>query len=355
MSEVEYYEGWWAKNRKSVLSKRKERYESDSRYREKARERSKHARERAIQEKSDAMVVRVPRIRPPEEVYLAGRKVLAYGIEILSRIVGKSRVTVYSWERKGWLPGTMIKSSRGEKLYTAGMIRIVAQAVEKYSKKGLNRGKRRFNGFPMFEEIQAGWAALANGSHKDDDVDLGDLISDTVRMPLVITTEKISVNGNRVDVYTVEMLAREVGRSKYMIPVWESKCLIPPSPIKNSRNWRLYTAEMIMVVKAMIKDALPSLLNPDIIYNKIRDGWIDVGIEAMTLKEWKKILAEKAAAKAAKGRTEIGQRGGSRDPQAAHMSAPEGTEHERSEETGINGGNAGEDTGATGSGSGGEV
>ncbi len=300
MSEAEYYDDWWAKNRKSVLSKRKERYESDSEYRKKARERSKEARERATKEKSEARIVRVPRIRPPEEVCLAGKNVLAYGLEILARIVGKSRVTVYSWERKGWLPKTLIESSRGEKLYTAGMIRVVAQAVEKYSKEGLNRGKRRFDGAPMFKEIQAGWAALASGSQPDDDVDLRDLIADTVRMPSVITVEEINVNGNKVDVYTVEMLAREVGRSKYMIPVWESKCIIPRSPIKNSRNWRLYTAEMIMVVAKVVKDALPSLSDPYVIYNKVRAGWIEVGVVALTLEEWKEELAEKAAAKATK-------------------------------------------------------
>lgn len=284
--ERAYYRTWWEKNKDRVLAHRKERYAKDPEYREKAAEYSRKSRQRKSDERKAAtephedspggvVAVRIPRIRKPEEVPWKGKTVKAYGIEVLCRAIGRSRVTIYSWERKGWLPKTPLTSSREEKLYTAGMIEVVAQIVRAYEEEGLSRGRQQFSvyGQAMHDKILAGWDAL-NG---DEDVDLSQYIS--IRVPSVVT-KIVEINGEQVECYTVEMLSRAIGRSKYMIPVWEKNGVIPRTPLTNKRGWRLYTADMIEVVRTAVKRRGGSILKDPVgIYEDVAAGWEMFGIE----------------------------------------------------------------------------
>lgn len=284
--ERAYYRTWWEKNRERVLEHRKERYATDPEYRDKAAEYSRKSRERKSSERKAAteptgdgpggvVAVRIPRVRKPTRVRWKRRMVQAYGIEVLCRAIGRSRVTIYSWERKGWLPKTPLISSREEKLYTAGMIEVVAKVVKAYEEEGLSRGRQQFSvyGQAMHDKIQAGWDELRG----DEKVDLSQYIS--IRVPSVVT-KVVEVNGEQVECYTVEMLSRAIGRSKYMVPVWEKNGVIPRTPLTNKRGWRLYTPDMIEVVRTAVKRRGGSILkDPEGIYEDVAAGWEMLGIE----------------------------------------------------------------------------
>ena len=280
-----YYRTWWEKNRERVLEHRKDRYANDPEYRQRSAEYSRRSRQRKNQEEREAirdsddgpggMATRIPRMRKPESVEWKGKMVKAYGIDVLCRAIGRSRVTVYSWERKGWMPKTELKSLRDEKLYTAGMIEVVAKLVKEYEEEGLTRGRHRFAtcGKEMCQKIQQGWDQLQG----DEEVDLTQHIS--IRVPSVVT-KRIQINGEEVECHTVEMLARAIGRSKYMIPVWEKRGVLPRSPLTNKRGWRLYTVDMIEVVRTAVQRQGGGVLkDAETVYEDVAAGWEMLGIE----------------------------------------------------------------------------
>jgi len=123
------FKTWYAKNKEDFNAKRRARYANDPEYRAKQRARTEEwkARQRELRraERGDA-----PRTRDRTiMVECAGGKVAMHTIGVFSERVGKSIVTLRSWERKGFLPESPFRSSRGDRLYTDAMIDVVAGIV----------------------------------------------------------------------------------------------------------------------------------------------------------------------------------------------------------------------------------
>jgi len=265
------YEEWWEKNKKRYNENRRQRWREDPEYRDKVRSWGKKSRDKEVDERSKASSIRRSATREPEEVQWGKLVLMAYGTDVLARYIGRSKTTIYSWEHNGWMPRTPLLSSRGEKLYTPGMMKVVRDVVRKFEKKGLSRGKAKVDGDKMREQILAGWMKMRDEGEPNVRLNFKKMIS----VP-EIETRKIDVNGKEEEAYTTEVLARAVARSRYQMPIWEKDGYLPETPFRSARNWRLYTKEMILVVK----EAMDERVAPDKeMYEEIVAGWLAVGIE----------------------------------------------------------------------------
>ena len=251
------------------MKRRRSRYHNDPDYKERVKARAKAERERVAQARREEPRVRVRALKRPVTVKRAGADTLAYGIEILCRAIRRSRWTVYSWERKGWLPRTDLESGRGDKLYTAGMILAVRAAVEKYESLGLRRGKHPFDhGDAMRAEIEAAWKKLAEDGETGVELDPADM----VRVPSIPAPVMVTVNGEQVEAYSVEYLARAIGRSKYRISIMEQRGTIPETPLRaHGDQWRVYTRAMIEAARSAFES-----------------GRDESEVGAMILEEWRR-------------------------------------------------------------------
>lgn len=267
----EYFKKWWDGHRETTLKRRKDRYQEDPEYKERIKARAKADRERLAEARKAEPRVRVRVLRKPVEVERGGQRLPAYGIEILCRAIRRSRWTIYSWERKGWLPRSPLESPRGDKLYTAGMIAAVRTAVEKYEPMGLHRGKHPFEqGATMLAEIEAEWSRLERDGEAGIELDPTTM----VRVPSIPAPVVVTVNGEQVEAYSVEYLARVIGRSKYRIAILEQRGVIPETPLRaHGDQWRVYTRAMIEAARDAFESADESEVGA-----RITEEWRRLGV-----------------------------------------------------------------------------
>lgn len=265
------YDEWWEKNKAAVNKKRRERWKSDPEYRAKAKEWGRTARKKEVKERRNAVAIRRSGVREPEEVEWGGKAVLAYGTDVLARYIGRSKTTVYAWEQREWLPRTPLLSSRGEKLFTPGMMRVVKSVVKRFESKGLQRGRGKVDGEAMHDAIWSGWMKLKEDGEEPVRLNFKKMIA----VPKV-EVRTVEVGGRKMEAFTTDTLARAVGRSRYQMAVWEERGFLPKTPFKSHRDWRLYTKRMIRVVKAaMRKREFPDKE----MFMEIVSGWREAGIE----------------------------------------------------------------------------
>jgi hypothetical protein len=92
----------------------------------------------------------------------------------------------------------------------------------------------------------------------------------------------VLIGGERVECFTIGQLAKRVNRTQQALNNWQRWDLFPQTPIRTEGNIRLYTAEMIEVVKAAI-DSRPGpkqfVRRGDAeFYHQILNGWRELGI-----------------------------------------------------------------------------
>lgn len=270
MNQFKYSE-WWEENRAAVNERRRWRWRNDPEYRERAKKWGKQKSGIEKRERNAAAVVRRKFTRNPEEVEFGGRRVLAYGISVLARYVGRKKQTINSWERKGFLPRTPLMSKRGERLYTPGMMKAIKDVVRKMEKEGLTKGRRRVDGDKMYRLILRRWKKIEESGEGNVRIDFSNLIE----VPDIVE-KSVVVDGEEKKAFTTEMLARVCRRSRYQVQVWEQKGFLPKTPFLTTRRWRLYTREMMEVVR----EAMESRSAPDeSMYDEIVEGWRELGIE----------------------------------------------------------------------------
>lgn len=156
----EYFAQYYEVNRESLSQKRKEKYENDPEYRERAKQAAKRRRKRLKKEREELRAKgllpssdRRTGPREPVEVLIGDSRMLAYTITVAAQKVGRSPDTLNYWAKKGLLPQTPVRSPRGERLYTDGMILIIKSAVMKRGEVSAKDGMFR-------QEILEGWRQL---------------------------------------------------------------------------------------------------------------------------------------------------------------------------------------------------
>lgn len=158
-SRSEYYRTYYEDHRADLSDKRRTRYETDPEYRENAKEAARRYRQKKKAERDQLRAEgKLPPARPkgprkPIEVSVNGTKALAHTITVAAERIGRSVDTLNHWSKVGLLPGTPIRSPRGDRLFTDGMILVIRMAVMKRGEVSVKDGTFK-------AEIENGWRSL---------------------------------------------------------------------------------------------------------------------------------------------------------------------------------------------------
>lgn len=166
------YGAWYAKNSKDLSERRKSRYQSDPEYRQRVIENNRKYRRVKAMERMAApqSMVRIPRHRKPTvlDVEIGGVKISKQMVHVgfFARAIGRSVSTVHQWERNGVIPRTPFvaaSAAKQERLYTAEMIRIVQDHIER--RNGIISKKDP----SFFSDIRDGWREIGIEADASDD------------------------------------------------------------------------------------------------------------------------------------------------------------------------------------------
>jgi len=162
------YKSWYERNKEKLAMRRKARYYTDAKYRNKILNLNVHNSEKRKELKAlaiqDGSFQAKP--KPPRKVSAIVMKIPLKGVMQdvqmmrvggLAKIIGRSVVAIYLWEKSGLMPPTpfsLNNKAKKERLYTVDMANVVLAALncrdEKLSK--LDPGFRN--------EVVTGWASL---------------------------------------------------------------------------------------------------------------------------------------------------------------------------------------------------
>lgn len=258
-TDKSYYKSWYERNRDARNAKRRAAYASDAEIRAaslQANRARRLAQRKALQVEDPALVSSrfatdrwqtVPLHLPTGEVVEA----LTFGA--LIQALGRSRSVVKLWERTGLIPKTPYATERGFRLYTP------AQVAEIRAKL-LAAGR--------LQDTTA-----ASESHKRATAQLTFPDGRTQREVL----------------YTLSALAALVGRRTSTISQWESKGILPLSPLTvlvGNRSFRYYTlAQMEVVRSAYFAHGRAIRIEgaADAMRSAIESGWADLQLEGVTV------------------------------------------------------------------------
>lgn len=97
---------------------------------------------------------------PSKEYFLRGEPAVCYSIGSVAKVLGKSQVTIRSWEQKGWMPMPKARTAapqrptiegkavKGRRLYTRQQVEYLIQAFE-----SANLGDSKKADWPKFKQL----------------------------------------------------------------------------------------------------------------------------------------------------------------------------------------------------------
>lgn len=154
-----YQRAYYEKNRDALSEERKRRYREDPAYREAmlAQVRAYRANKRKERERLRKAGLIAPAHpggpREPLRVTVNGISTIAYTVGRVAIEIRRSKDVINYWTRIGLLPQTPFRSTRGDRLYTEGMVLVMQLAIGKRSRVASN--DREFT-----HEIRSGWEGL---------------------------------------------------------------------------------------------------------------------------------------------------------------------------------------------------
>jgi len=86
------------------------------------------------------------------------------------------------------------------------------------------------------------------------------------------------VDGKKIIVHRIAVLAKRIGRSVDVLNKWINCGSVPQTPFRTRRGDRLYTDGMILVVKFSVQAKGIVGHNTDV-YDEIVEGWAELGID----------------------------------------------------------------------------
>jgi len=151
-----YFQFYYAERKADLSQKRKDRYQADPEYRERAKEAARAYRRRKKEERERLRASgELPPARPkgprkPVDVMIRGERCQAYTVTVTAQRLNRSVDTINYWTKVGLLPPTPIRSKRGDRLYTDAMIVVMQTAISR-------RGKVALKDTAFCQEILDGW------------------------------------------------------------------------------------------------------------------------------------------------------------------------------------------------------
>lgn len=156
-----YFQRYYEENKEEINEKRRERYQNDPDYRARSLEASKRYRER----KRKKGRVRVARLRAAKEYRTGdGAKIKLYSVGVFATFIGRSAQSLSHWEKRGIMPDTPFRDTRGYRLFSRGMMEVV--------KREVGQKRRLYPVDPeMCERIREGWIGLGIPVGAEGDLD----------------------------------------------------------------------------------------------------------------------------------------------------------------------------------------
>jgi hypothetical protein len=132
----DYQHDYYLKNKDELSKRRKSKYQNDPIARERAKESARlyRAKKKAERDRlrSEGKLPRAKSVGPrePIDIEIDGKMFKGYTITILSNRIGRSKDTINHWINIGTVPKTPFRSTRGDRLYTDGMILAIKMAIQ---------------------------------------------------------------------------------------------------------------------------------------------------------------------------------------------------------------------------------
>lgn len=121
-----YFQGYYAENREKILGNRRERYQNDPEYKEKVLRSSREYRKNQRREPR----VKTKRLRRPVTGTSAdGTEVQLCSAGALAILLQRSVQAINDWQKKGLLPETPYRDTRGLRYFTPEMMLAVQRVV----------------------------------------------------------------------------------------------------------------------------------------------------------------------------------------------------------------------------------
>jgi DNA-binding transcriptional MerR regulator len=254
ISAAEYYQQWYKENKDAWNAMRRNKYKNSAEYRMKVSEwNRKHRQQRQkehVEEQKKRVEERIIKPHRPRKFVVtmedhSGKKasITLFTIGMLVKVLGRSAMTIRKWEDTGVIPATPIRTSRGDRFYTAEFIELIVQLLQKKEKIGYETGPQKM--VPVLKKVR---------------------FKDGVR---------------ELKLFRISALARAIGRSIVALEYMEKRGLIPETPFKvSSLNKRLYSYEMIEVVRKALIDCGDRIKEDNAMHFKylVEKGWRELGI-----------------------------------------------------------------------------
>jgi DNA-binding transcriptional MerR regulator len=249
-----YFQEWYRDNGDQLNKSRRERYRTDPEYREKVLEQNREARKRRRRQtlkerrkRQTASKARTSQSWKSVNVELKDSKgnpvvVKMFTIGAVAKALDCSVQALRLWEKKGIIPETEYRYSKGDRLYTQEQIETYREILLQQGRIGQNRVRTR--PLPYVER----WVAFPGERRKGKRVHADELhtLDEDV-------TEAILKNGRlvrKVKLFRIGVLAKAVGRTVVTLEQLEQKGAFPETPFRASEvGYRLYTAKMMEAVK----------------------------------------------------------------------------------------------------------
>jgi len=224
------FKAWYDENGEELNKSRRDRYHSDPEYKARVlkgnRERRRKAREEKSQEQAKEREAKKVRIaEQPYRVVEATIKTkkgtvkeTLFTIGALARVLGCSVQAVRLWERRGVLPETPLRNTKGDRLYTADQVEQIRELMIKQGRLQPQRSRRKYTPRDYTWEVKR-----ADGK--------------VVKMKL----------------FRIGVLATAIDRTVMTVEQMESRGALPPTPFRATKTrYRLYSLPMIEAVKTAL-------------------------------------------------------------------------------------------------------
>jgi hypothetical protein len=261
-TEQNYYQKWYEENGTGLNERRRDRYATDKAYRETVLERNSESRRRQrrqlIEEKRAKAAAKKLKTDGSWKVHTFIEKIDGREVEVtyftigaLAKILGKGISTVRVWEKQGVFPETPHRSPKGDRIYTLEQVQSIRNNLRKVGRvESASNLKKKSN----------------------------------VPEPVIRLVRYDDGSTREVKLYQIGTLSAIVGKTVVWLKMLEKKRRLPKTPlVKSSLKHRLYTVEMIDVVRAAFATHGLHLRGNDLEWKLFRetvlDGWSRLGVE----------------------------------------------------------------------------
>lgn len=251
------FQKWYAENGAELNKSRRDRYKKDPEYRKRVLDANRASREKRRKERrkkkraeKEAIKVKAEDKKPYKvvEATVAGTTARLFTIGALAGSLGCSVQAVRLWEKKGKLPETPLRNSKGDRLYTAEQVEMVHELFKAQGK-----------------------------------IEPGKLL----KKPEVRSfRRKVKLKGRKrpveMNLFRVGVMADSINRTVVTVDQMEELGRIPKTPFRASKTqYRLYSFGMISVVQKAMAARL-GIVRGEKEWKKFHDevlrGWKKLGV-----------------------------------------------------------------------------